>query len=184
MGQALAQNATDLAVSGPGELDLNALVAKVAARKSGGLTVSAATLDYNKLFSGVCAEFKSFSGIESKARLANEVVARIETAIKDYQSGLLNRFNEDLMGYRKFAAHKPSQSRFVMAETIRRESAMPLAEQHLFCNIAIGKATERLDKLVAKFADGEIVDKAKKALARLESTKASIEAAQSALKLT
>jgi hypothetical protein len=175
MGQALAQSATQLSVSGPGTIDFNALVAKVAARKSNGLTIAAASLDYSALFSAVCAEYKSFSGIERKARLASEVVEQIDKAIDAFKAEKLARFQEDLVSYRCFAAHKPGQSRFVKAETYPPgESAMPLKEQHLFCTIAINAAQKRLDKMVEKYADTDRVDKAKKALAKLEATMAAI----------
>lgn len=175
---AIGQNATDLAVSGPGELDLNALVAKVATRKvkPKGLTEASINLDYSTVFSAVCAEYKSFSGIERKARLADEVVNKIDEAIRAFQETKLKRFNEDLVAYRCFAAHKASEARFVRAETIRRESAMDLKEQHLFCGIAITEAQKRVDKLVAKYEDQERIGNAKKALARLEHTMMAIKA--------
>lgn len=174
--KALAQNATDLAISGPGTLDLDALCAKVASRKAGGLTEKAFSLDYSKLFSAICAEYKSFSGIEPKARLADEVVAQIDSAIERFQSAQVGRFNEDLVSYRCFAAHKPGQARFVRAEVIRRESAMALNEQEMHAKWAVRKAQERVDKLTLAYADADRIEKAKKALGRLEHTLGAIRA--------
>lgn len=174
--KALAQNATDLAVSGPGTVDLDALCIKVASRKAGGLTEKAFSLDYSKLFSAICAEFKSFSGIEPKARLADEVVTRIDEAIAKFQASQLARFNEDLVSYRCFAAHKPGQARFVRAEVIRRESAMALNEQEMHAKWAVRKAQERVDKLTLAYADADRIEKAKKALGRLEHTLGAIRA--------
>lgn len=170
MSNAIAQNTNLLAVSGPGELDLIALVRKVSARKANGLTRQSVNMDRSAVFSAVAAEFKSFSGIERKARLADEIVARIDSAIDTVHAEIVARFHEDLVSYRVFAAHKASQARFVLAETIRRESAMPIREQEVACQLAINQATKRLDRMVAEYRDEKTIERAKKALVKLETT--------------
>lgn len=174
MSNAICQNATDLAVSSPKVIDLAEIVAKAASRKAGGLTMQATMLDQGKLFSAVAAEFKSLSGMERTARLASEVVDKINGAIDAFRNDLLAGFATDCKSHRVFAAHKANAKCFVRAEVIRRESVMSLGEQHLFAKIAVRKAEERWQKAVDENRH-ETAEKAKKALDKLTETLAHIE---------
>lgn len=163
-------------VSGVGTVDIGALVRKIASRKASGLTIAALNLRRSEVLSGVASEWKSMNGFERKARVPDETWNEFEAEFDKLVDTQLAKFREDAVNCRTFAAHKAKDMCFVKAMTIRREEAMSLAEQHLFCNIAINAAEKRVDKAMD---DAEKLAKARKVLEKLQATMKHIEACQS-----
>ena len=174
MSNAIAQSTNSMAVSGPGDLDLDALCRKVATRKAGGMTMAAVCLDNSKLFSAMASEFKSFNGLERTSRLPEETVERLQSAIDRFTADTLAQFNQNAVSCRTFAAHKASEQRFVKATVLRKEEVMSLKEQMLFCNIAINTAQKRLAKAEEEYKE-ETAAKVRKQIDKLMGTLANIQ---------
>src|SRR2546429_3816569 len=97
MSNALAQNATDLAVSGQSEenFDINACVRRNAERTAKGTTRERQFLQYNKLISTCCADYRShFPAIYGKSeRIASDAFGKIDKAVTEFIQAQLNRVN-------------------------------------------------------------------------------------------
>lgn len=86
MTDVLTNNATNLAVSTPKEIDLVEMVKNCAFRKSNIGETLVGNKGKRNLFSAVCADYKSLRSIAKDTRLDDETVGKINEAIKSFWS--------------------------------------------------------------------------------------------------
>ena len=179
MSNALAQNATDLAVSGQSEenFDFTACANRNATRTAKGTTRERQFLQYNKLISACCADYRShFPMIYDKnmnARLPSAIFEKIDKAVTDCIQTQLNRVNvTNAISLRRGFHHAEKAMEVTDRVTCVGENKLPLNEQLLGINIFITTANRRLDDLMKKPTPDYDAEKEMRArIMRLELTK-------------
>ena len=179
MSNALAQNATDLAVSGNTEesFDFVACARRNAIRTAKGTTRERQFLQYNKLISTCCADYRShFPAIYDKtmnARLPAPIFEKIDLAVTECIQEQLNRVNvTNAISLRRGFHHSEKQMVVTDRITSIGENKLPLKEQLLGINIFITTANRRLDDLMKKpTPDFEREKTTRQQIMRLELTK-------------
>lgn len=155
MSNALSQNATDLAVAGQPEetFDFVACVKRNAERTAKGTTRERQFLQYNKLISACCADYRShYPAIYGKSeRIASEVFAKIDKAVTEFIQAQLNRVSvSNVVGLRRGFYHNVKQMEVTDRITSVGENKLTLEEQLLGINIFITQSNRRLDDLMKK----------------------------------
>ena len=155
MSNAISQSATNLAVSGQGEenFDFLACVRRNAERTAKGTTRERQFLQYNKLISACCADFRShFPAIYGKSeRIASDVFSKIDKVVTDFINSQLSRVNvTNVVGIRRGFYHNQKQMEVTDRITSIGENKLPLNEQLLGITIFITAANRRLDDLMKK----------------------------------
>jgi hypothetical protein len=184
MSNAISQNATNLAVSGNTEenFSFEACAKRNAERTAKGSTRERQFLQYNKLITACCADYRShFPMIYGKSeRLPSAVFEKIDKAVTKYIQYHLNRVNvQNAISFRRGFYHNQKQMEVTDRVTAVGENKLPLAEQHLGINIMIHDANKRLDDLMKKPTPDHDREKEMRAtIMRLELTKSFIEGEQ------
>lgn len=155
MSNAIGQNATDLAVAPNGEqsFDFVACAKRNAERTAKGATRERHQLQYNKLISACCADYRShYPMIYGKTeRLPSSVHAEIDKAVTELIESHLKRVNvTNVIGLRRGFYHNQREMEVTDRITTVGENKLPLNEQLLGVNIFITTAEKRLDDLMKK----------------------------------
>jgi len=155
MSNALAQNATDLAVAGQNEenFDILACVKRNAERTAKGVTRERQFLQYNKLVTACCADYRShFPMIYGKSeRIATEIFTKIDKTVTEFIQEQLNRVNVgNVISLRRGFYHNQRQMEVTDRISSIGENKLSLAEQKLGINIFITNANKKLDDLMKK----------------------------------
>lgn len=150
--QILAQNATQLSVSGNSEAEYDFVQsAKIAAeRKAKGMTRERWFLSRPKLISAICADYRArFASVYGKAeRLPSSIFEKIEKAVDSVIASQLSQVNaQNVISLRRSFSHKSNQYKFVERVTATGENELALKEQLLGCHLAIGSVQRRLDDM-------------------------------------
>lgn len=177
---ALSKVPNEAAFSTPQEVNFLAIVEKNSRRvvKENSTTREGWTLNHSKLFSACCAEVKSSLGMEQAARLPQEVADKINDAIVSFGMSRLSAINPtNVISIRK-AFHADNRNlRVTERITAVGENTLPLKEQLLGIKLAIGVKERRLKDIQAKpNPDYDLEKSTKEHIAKLELTKAHIEA--------
>lgn len=175
--KALAQQATNLAPSGNTEdnFDIVACITRCAERTAKGATRERKFLQYNKLVSAACADYRGhFPMIYGKSeRLPSNIFEKIENAVNEFISKTLNAVNvTNVIGQRRGFYHNQREMEVTERVTNVGENKLTLQEQLLGVNIFIGQAEKRLKDLQQKpTPDYEREKEVKQQIMRLQVTK-------------
>lgn len=132
MSQAIAPQATDLAISTPNRIDIDSLVEKNAKRTVKGVTRERLLINGSKLFSAVCAEYKSMIALDKSNRLSDEIAAKIQASIDKFIEKQVNRVNpRNAVSFRTYFAHDFRNLRIVERVNALGENSLILKEQLL-----------------------------------------------------
>ena len=177
MNTAIAQSATDLALSTNGEAnyDFRETVKRVATRAAKGLTRESRVIKRNTLITGVCQDYRlHFAAVYGKSeRLPSEVFTKVEQAVDEWITSSLGLVNaNNAVSVRRAFAHKANDLKFVERVIVTGENELSLAEQKLGVTIAITAAERRLRELQSKKTpDFDREQQVKVMIAKLENTK-------------
>lgn len=146
------KNANEAAVSTPKDVDIPSLVEKAASRKiSKDSTLESFTLNQTRVFSAVCAEYKSLMGLERSARLPDETAAKITDAIDAFIDQKVKTINSrNAISFRKTLAYSQADAQVYIKLTATGKQILALKDQKLAISILIREEQERLDKAMIK----------------------------------
>ena len=194
MSNAIAQSATDKAVSTSGQVsyDFDVRIVAIAQRKlpTNGLTVTSVTVQRSKLISALCADYRSFfpgmfgkrddkgNMIPESVRLPEEIYTKVTTAVDSFIQkqfdDMLSNPDELVKRTRRFT-HLSGKKDVVMRHNIQRDEILPFKERILGIKLFIGESNRLLDsyneqKSVWSEATIEKVKKLEKRLANETNT--------------
>ena len=155
MSNAIAQSATQLAVSGgkETEFDFKQHVKDAAHRQAKGVTRERQMLNRNKLVSAVCAVYRAkFAAIYGKTdRLPTEVFTKIETAVDEHINETLKLINPaNVITYRRSFFHNANDMMITERVMATGENQLTLREQLCGVRLFIEQAEKRLKELESK----------------------------------
>lgn len=181
MNTAIAQSATQLAVSANGEtsFDFALAASKAAKRSSKGVTRERQMLDRNKLISSVCAEYRAaFVAIYGKSdRLPSDIFEKIKEHVDAYINKQLSTVHAgNVISHRRAFYHDHKNMAVTERVINTGENTLTLKEQLFGVNMFITQAEKRLQDLMAKKTPDYDREKAtKEQILRLQCTKSFIE---------
>lgn len=164
MSNALAQNATDLAISStpPDSYDFLLAVKRVADEKlpANGLTTFKVVMSRSKLISGVCRDYRGhYAALYDKRdeqgnkipaeRLPEDIYGKITSAVDEFIQGEFNKFisNPDqLVRSSSRFVHKSAQKDVVRRHTIIRDEVISLKEKRFGIELFIGETKRQIEK--------------------------------------
>lgn len=159
MGNAIAQSATQLAVSPTVEenFDFRASAKRAATKNHKGMTRERMLLNRGKLVSTVRNEFLAHytsythKNVPGKVTLPDDIYSRIENAVDAFLNETMGRITvESITSFRRAFKLKVDDMDAVEETTIKGETIISLKEKHLAYTLAIGEAEKRLRKLAEK----------------------------------
>lgn len=155
MSNAIAQSTSPLAVSPTGEdsYDFIASVQRAANRTAKGITRERLLLDFNKLTSAVCADYRAhFASIYGKTdRLPSDIYTKIQDEVTLFIEKQLKRVNvTNVIGFRRAFFHKSNDMEIVERVQSTGENKLTLEEQKFGVLTFITAAEKRLKELEAK----------------------------------
>lgn len=155
MSNAIAQSATQLAVSSNGEddFDFNAAILRAAVRQGKGITQERAMLNYQKLRASVITDFKShFPEIYTKVdRIPSSTEDKINALCEKYINSRLSEVNmTNSVNYRRYSYHNFRGQEVTERIAVVGENKLTLADQRMRLITFITAAERRLKDLEAK----------------------------------
>lgn len=182
MSNAIAQSATKLAVSNSApdwsQEDFNLCAKKCAERSAKGTTRERQMLNYNKLVSAVCVDYRAhYPALYGRTdRLPSDVFDKVEKAVTLVITEALKRVNvNNVISFRRGFYHNTRDMEITERVASTGENTLPLNEQLLGVDLFIGAANKRLKALEAKTTPNFDLEKDVKAtIMRLEVTRAFI----------
>jgi len=150
MSNAISQNATDLALSGIGDItpdSIKELVVRYATRSIKGVTRERYMLNNGKLMHSVCEHIRSQLG-QSKGRLPDEIGNQIQSAINEYTVSQINRINPaNVLSQRVYFAYNKRNRQVVEKVAVVGENMLTLLEQKKGIDKLIDAAEKQLEKM-------------------------------------
>lgn len=164
MSNALAQSATDLALSSTpeAEFDFHLSVSRVAAKKlpANGLTTYSVLTSRSKLISAVCQDYRShypslFDKRDAQGnrlpveRLPEEIFGKITTAVDNFIQNEFNKFlsnPDELVRSSVRFVHQAAKKDVVKRHTIIRDEVIALKEKRMGIELFIGETKRQIDK--------------------------------------
>lgn len=159
MGNALAQNATDLVTSnGASDWDdtlFDLAVKNAAERSAKGMTRERQMLNRSKLITSVCQQYRAaYSSVYAKgANLPSDVFASVTKAVDKFIMKSMARINyENILSFRAFNYVDFGKMRVTSRSQLTGEDMLTLERQIGAVDVAISLAEAALTKLMTKNA--------------------------------
>lgn len=177
MSQALAQSATQLAVSTPKEIDYMALVVKHATRNCTGMTQARFSLNAEKLKKRTSRELKARLCIAISENLPADINKKLDTAIDVFISDALSKLKTGtlLSSVSKFVYDK-DEERFVKHNIVTSEEILALKEERLAVTLKLTACNKRLKMLRERNDDPSKITQAEATMFKFEQYHAQLEA--------
>lgn len=152
MSNAIAQNATQLAVSSPEKVTvdtIDGIIQKHSMRSIKGVTRERLMLNNSKLFASVCDEVRSVLG-QAKGRLPDELADVVQERVNLFITKQVNRVNPgNSLSFRTYFAHDSKNLRVVEKVNALGQNTLALKEQAFGCTLLITATEKKLKELIA-----------------------------------